>query len=78
MVKTVKTRELFKKYPDNIYIEIDYIIYCDSKEYEITRNKTYRNIKGDPLINYELVYNPPLDKSSVKGTISPIYEMACK
>jgi hypothetical protein len=78
LVKSVKTREIFKKYPDDIYIERDYIFYCDTKEYSMTRDKLYRYVKGEPLINVETKYPSPHEKESVTGTITPPFEFTCK
>lgn len=78
LVKSVNIRELYKKYPNDIYFEFDYIIYCDSKEYSLTRLHTYRNIKGDPPINYEMKYPLPHKIEPIAGTMTPIYEFTCK
>ncbi|WP_332605220.1 hypothetical protein [Acinetobacter sp. ESBL14] len=78
LIKSVKTREIFKKYPDDIYIENDYIFYCETKEFSTTRFKIYRHVKGEPLINNETKYPSPYKKESVTGTITPVFDFTCK
>ncbi|MDD2944342.1 MAG: hypothetical protein PHG15_00725 [Acinetobacter sp.] len=78
LVKSVKIKELFKKYPDNVYIEQDFIIYCDSNEYSITRNKIFRSVKGETPVNAELKYDPPLGKKAISGTMQPVGAFTCK
>lgn len=76
--RSAHIRELFKTHPDEAYVEYDYLVYCPTKEYSLSRMKIFRDVEGQSKVNTEFNYPAPLRKDSVAGLLVPIYEYVCR